>query len=223
MKHQRRLSLSDAPMPKLTINQLLDKYPLISDQVDRHELAVILRELDDRLDRGGRAFAVVEFGCYIGTTSLFIRRLLNAHQSPAEFHVYDSFVGLPDKTNHDLSPAGEQFKTGELAVSRKVFEMQFKKAGLPLPRIHKAWFSQLRGQDIPTSIGFAYLDGDYYESILDSLRHVWPNLLPGATVVVDDYANEALPGAARAVDEWLVSHPARLRVEASLAIISISA
>ena len=35
----------------------------------------------------------------------------------------------------------------------------------------------------------------------------------------DDYANEALPGAAKAVDEWLHTHPAKLRVEHSLAII----
>lgn len=166
--------------------------------------------------------SVVELGCYVGTTSLFIQRLLDVCKSPAEFHVYDSFAGLPNKAEQDLSPAGEQFKAGELAVSRKDFERQFKKAGLKLPKIHKGWFSELSNQDIPEAIGFAYLDGDYYESIADSLRLIWPKLRPGATVVVDDYANEALPGAARAVDEWLASHPAKLRVEASLAVISLS-
>lgn len=203
------------------VTRLLNHYSLISDQVDTRELQVILQELA-RLLEADRIASVVELGCYIGTTSLFIRRLLDAYDSSAEFHVYDSFVGLPDKTEQDLSPAGEQFKTGELAVSRKDFEMQFKKAGLRLPRIHKGWFSELKGEDLPEAIGFAYLDGDYYESIRDSLRLIWPKLQSGATVVVDDYANEALPGAARAVDEWLVPHPAKLRVEASLAVITLS-
>jgi hypothetical protein len=43
----------------------------------------------------------------------------------------------------------------------------------------------------------------------------------GAIIVVDDYANEALPGVARAVDEWLRIHGGKLRVEASLAIIAM--
>ena len=211
----------DVSMPKREIDSLLRKYPLISDQVDERELAVILSELSRQLEQSKKGGSVVELGCYIGTTSLFIRRLLNHQASDMPFHVYDSFAGLPPKTAQDSSPAGEQFKTGELAVSRKTFELQFKKAGLRLPVIHKAWFSDLTPQDIPENITFAYLDGDYYDSIRDSLRLVWPKLVPGACVVVDDYANEALPGAARAVSEWLHDHPAQLRVESSLAIIHV--
>lgn len=206
---------------EIVVGNLLARYPLVSDQVDVTELRVILRELQKQLDMNEVA-AVVEFGCYVGTTSLFIRRLLDVYRSTAEFHVYDSFDGLPEKTRHDLSPAGEQFKTGELAVSRKAFELQFKKAGLRTPKIHKGWFSDFADRDVPAMISFAYLDGDYYESIGDSLRLIEAKLAPGATIVVDDYANEALPGAARAVDDWLAEHPARLRVEASLAVISFS-
>ena len=208
-------------MPSAEVASLLRKYPLISDQVDERELTVILSELARQLERSSGSESIVELGCYIGTTSLFIRRLLDHHASDMAFHVYDSFAGLPPKTEQDSSPAGEQFKTGELAVSRKVFELQFKKAGLMLPVIHKAWFSDLTHSDIPESITFAYLDGDYYGSIRDSLRLVWPKLVHGACVVVDDYANEALPGAAHAVNEWLRNHPAQLRVESSLAIIRV--
>lgn len=207
-------------MPKpSSIEGLLGKYPLVSDQVDERELRIILGELAACLKDAGQHDSVVELGCYIGTTSLFIRRLLDMADHPAEFHVYDSFVGLPEKTDKDRSPAGEQFRAGELAVSRKAFELQFKKAGLKTPVIHKGWFHNLSTDDVPNSVIFAYLDGDYYESILTSLELVWPHLATGARIVVDDYTNEALPGAARAVNEWMSSHPARLRVEASLAII----
>jgi O-methyltransferase len=198
---------------------LLKAHPLISDQVDQRELSIILGLLVERLRSDEPMRSVVELGCYIGTTSLFIRRVLDAAGSGAVFHVYDSFEGLPEKTEPDRSPAGEQFKTGELAVSRKAFLLQFKKAGLRPPVVHKGWFADLNERDMPEEIGFAYLDGDYYDSVADSLQLIWPKLAPGAVVVVDDYANEALPGAARAVDTWLRTHPCELRVEASLAII----
>ncbi len=201
-------------------DQLLRTHPIISDQVDERELRVLLRELE-RLLRAGCQGSVVEFGCYVGTTSLFIRRLLDAYQYVGAFHVYDSFAGLPEKTAQDASAAGEQFVAGELAATRKGFFQQFKKAGLRPPVVHKAWFAELTPQDVPEDIMFAFLDGDYYQSIMDSLRLVTPKLTPDAVLVVDDYANEALPGAARATDEWLHAHPGfRCRVEASLAVIT---
>src|SRR5689334_15447759 len=93
-------------MPKDVVNELLRKYPLISDQVDERELQVILRELLVALETKA-GVSVVEFGCYIGTTSLFIRRLLDRIDASVDFHVYDSFEGLPPKIDLDQSPAGE--------------------------------------------------------------------------------------------------------------------
>lgn len=203
------------------IDELLYKYQLISDQVDKREVGIVLRELSKVLETtvsGG----VVEFGCYVGTTSLFITRLLTMQKSTYEFHVYDSFEGLPEKQGKDESRAGDQFKAGELAVSKKQLILNYKKAGLPLPRIHKGWFNELTDVDIPDEIAFAFLDGDYYESVMTPLKRIWPRLVPGARIVVDDYANEALPGAAKAVDEWLTTHPAKLSVEHSLAVIELT-
>ena len=200
------------------IEQLLQKYRLISDQVDEREVSIVLRELLKSFEASAEG-DVVEFGCYAGTTSLFISRLLTMQKSTREFHVYDSFEGLPEKRAQDQSRAGDQFKAGELAVTKKQFIVNYKKAGVSLPRIHKAWFSDLTEADIPETIAFAFLDGDYYESVMTPLKLIWPRLVPGAIIVVDDYANEALPGAAKAVDEWLATHPAKLSVEHSLAII----
>lgn len=199
-------------------DHLLTKHPIISDQVDAKELGVLLRELEKVL-QSGMTGNIVEFGCYVGTTSLFIRRLLDAYDFSGEFHVYDSFAGLPEKTQADNSAAGEQFKAGELLAPRKTFIQNFKKAGLKLPIIHKGWFANFSPNDVPTDIIFAFFDGDFYESIADSFRLCDGKFYEKATIIVDDYANEALPGAARAVDEWLKGHPAQLVVEASLAII----
>ena len=202
-------------------DQLLAKYSIISDQVDAKELGVLLRELETVL-RSGATGNVVEFGCYVGTTSLFIRRLLDAYDFTGKFHVYDSFAGLPEKTQVDASAAGEQFKAGELLAPRKTFIQNFKKAGLKLPTIHKGWFADFTPDDVPESIVFAFFDGDFYESIIDSFRVCDGKFQKTATIIVDDYANEALPGAARAVDKWLANNRQYTsRTESSLAIIHI--
>jgi O-methyltransferase len=182
--------------------QLLAHYSLISDQVSTWQLEVILDELTHTIEHGIGG-SVVEFGCYMGTTSLFIRRLLDALHDDREFHVYDSFEGLPPKTAVDSSLSGVQFTAGELYASKKQFVREFQKAHLRTPTIHKGWFKELRANDVPSAIAFAFLDGDFYESIRDSLRLVLPVMQPGGVIVIDDYAREALPGGAKAVHELL--------------------
>lgn len=203
----------------MNFDRLLQLHPIISDQVEKLELQVILRELADVLSSGIPG-DVVEFGCYIGTTSLFLQRVLA--QEDRELYVYDSFQGLPEKTDHDQSPAGQQFQSGKLAASKQEFIRNFKKANVRLPRITKSWFKDLRTDDIPPTIAFAFLDGDYYDSVRYPLKLIWPHLSSGAVIVIDDYQNEALPGASRAVDEWVVHHDIKsFRVEQSLAIIRL--
>ncbi len=190
---------------------------LLSDQIDERELAIILRELEKVLGVGTPG-DVVEFGCYVGTTSVPLgKRLMGTDK---KLYVYDSFEGLPEKTSEDESPTGTQFVAGELLASKKQLIKNFKQANVPLPVITKGWFSDVTPAQTPARIAFAYLDGDYYRSVLDPLKLIWDRLTPGAIILVDDYANEALPGAAKAVDDWLRTHPAKLRVEHSLAIIT---
>ena len=206
-------------MDKDHLNTLIRRHGLISDQVDARELEVILSELVRTL--GMVEGAVVEFGCYRGTTSLYVRRILDMVAPDRAFHVYDSFEGLPQKSRHDASPAGEQFVTGELSVSKKDFIIEFKKAGLKLPVVHKGWFDSLTDADVPPQIAFAFLDGDYYESVATSLRLIQDHLSPGATIIIDDYANEALPGAERAVREWASVRNLPIRSVASLAVLHV--
>ena len=200
-------------------DELISKYPLITDQVDIRELTVILQALENVLERGV-AGDVVEFGCYKGTTSLFLQRMLQGRTK--RLHVYDSFAGLPEKTAADSSPIGYRFIKGELHATKTGFIQTFKRANLPLPVIHKGWFDELTRKDVPAQVAFAFLDGDYYESIAASLRLIEDALVPGAVIVVDDYMNEALPGAQKAVDEWLKRRNFPLRREASLAVISVT-
>lgn len=191
---------------------------LLSDQVDEREVNVVLRELERALVAQVPG-DVTEFGCYVGTTSVYLAERLKA--TGRTLWLYDSFEGLPPKTAEDHSPAGEQFVTGELLATKKRLIKNLTQAHVPMPKITKGWFNELTERQVPMQIAFAFLDGDYYHSIKDPLKLIWSRLSPGAIIVVDDYANEALPGAARAVDEWLIGHRAILRVEHSLAIIQL--
>ncbi len=194
------------------------KYKLVSDQVDYKEVEVIVREAGRVLDTGLHG-AFVELGCYTGTTSLFLQRLLNDRRADNEFHVYDSFSGLPEKLPQDNSPAGTQFKSGELRASKSQFIQNFKQAHLPLPNIHATWFENLTSTDMPGSIAFAFLDGDFYSSIKTSLEVITQHLESGAVIVIDDYANEALPGAQKAADEWAELYGYSIKPESSLGIV----
>lgn len=198
---------------------LLSKYPIISDQVTRPRLEVVLGRLETTLQNGTEG-DIVEFGCYIGTTSLFIRRLLDYYGSDKQFHAYDSFEGLPPKARQDSSPAGDDFRAGELRVSKRRLLEQFHRADLRPPTVHKGWFNDLGPSDVPDRIAFAFLDGDFYSSIIDSLRLVWPRLQPGGIITIDDYGRDALPGVERAVRDFFQDKPVRIRTVQNIAILS---
>ena len=126
--------------------------------------------------------------------------------------IYDSFEGLPEKNERDESVLGVDFKSGELLVTKREVKERFLRAGLPVPVITKGWFSDLTSDDLPPVISFSFLDGDFYESIRDSLLLVAPKMNEGGVMVVHDYNNPALPGVKKAVDEWGGAKEARFKV-----------
>lgn len=216
-------SYADHKPPRNDPRYRLRGHSIISDQISREGLETVLAQLERTLSRGVPG-DIVEFGCYIGTTSLFIRRVLDetAQSGRREFHVYDSFEGLPPKSRQDTSAAGIDFEAGKLYVSKKEFLQQFQAAGLVPPIIHKGWFNQLTDGSVPEEIAFAFLDGDFYDSIISSLRLVWPHMTPGGTIVIDDYKRETLPGVEQAIGDFFQAKTYRsLRAEHNKAIIEL--
>lgn len=186
-------------MSKL-VDEIINNNKLISDQIEIDELRIILSE-QERLISNNIEGDIVEFGCYSGTTSLFITRLLRASGSIKKLWVYDSFDGLPEKTSQDLSPLGDLFVRGQLRYTKADFIHNFRKANLPIPIITKKWFHQVEDSELPEKICMAFLDGDYYKSIRASINLVRDRIQDGGLVIVDDYDNPSLPGAAKAVLE----------------------
>jgi O-methyltransferase len=191
---------------------------IISDQVDNQEIKIFLRELAKVITNGVEG-DILEFGCYVGTTTIYLSKYLVGTNK--KLFVYDSFEGLPAKTSEDMSPIGVQFHEGELKASKKQLIRNLKSANAPLPIIKKAWFADLKMFDLPKQASYVFLDGDYYASIKYPLTLIESIMSPGSTIIVDDYTNPALPGVAKAVDEWLANKKAKLQIECSLAIISL--
>ncbi len=143
----------------------------------------------------------VEMGCYKGDTSILLAEVLEGYDK--KLWIYDSFEGLPEKRAEDESVLGVEFKKGELPVTKREVKERFLRAGIKVPVIKKGWFSELKDKDLPEIISFAFLDGDFYESIRDSLKMVSDKVCNGGVILVHDYYNEKLPGVKRAVDRWM--------------------
>ena len=169
-----------------------------NEQVSEKETARILELARECLGVSGD---FVEMGCYKGDTSLMLAEILREVDGK-KLWIYDSFEGLPEKSANDESVLGVNFKSGELLVTKREVKERFLRAGLPVPVIKKAWFKDLTSDDLPSEIAFAFLDGDFYESIRDSLKLVVPKMNDKGVIVVHDYNNPALPGVKKAVDEW---------------------
>ncbi len=200
-----------------------------NEQVSRGETEKILAVAREMLSDVEGDF--VELGCYEGDTSLLLAEVLRDYNKgdscgkPVEnfkkrkLWIYDSFEGLPEKTEADESVLGEDFREGELFVTKRAVKERFLRAGLMVPEIKKAWFQNLTEMDLPEKVAFAFLDGDLYESIKDSLKLVGPKMALGGVILVHDYKNSALPGVAKAVDEWNRGRKLKIEIFQSLAII----
>lgn len=211
-----------------------------NDQVSELETEKILSVARESLAAEGD---FVEFGCYKGDTALLLAEVLRDFSRDLQvgdakyggtdarsggcgkscgklsrrLWLYDSFEGLPEKSASDVSALGEDFRAGELFVTKREVKERFLRAGLPVPVIKKAWFRDLADTDLPEKICLAFLDGDFYESIRDSLGLVSGRMSDGGVIIVHDYGNPALPGVKKAVDEWLRGRD--LETYKSLAII----
>ncbi|MDO5452065.1 MAG: TylF/MycF/NovP-related O-methyltransferase [Candidatus Saccharibacteria bacterium] len=188
------------------------------EQISAKERTILTELFGEHLEIEGD---VVEFGCYRGDTSLLFQEILRTEAPKKRLWLYDSFEGLPEKTTEDVSVAGDKFRKGELAATKKGVIDKFRHAGLRVPIIKKGYFEDLDAEkDVPEKICFGFLDGDLYQSIKTSLHLCYPRLSQGGVLVVHDYNNPELPGATRAVEEFLRGHELKLQTMETLAILS---
>ena len=184
------------------VDQLLDTYPLLTEMIHKNQLKFILEQLELTIQNNVEG-DVVELGCNEGTTSLFIRRLLDYYKSDKNFYVYDSFQGLPEVTNQDISRTERQFTAGGCKTEKEKLIDNFDSAELSYPIINEGWFKEIPDQQYPDKISFAFFDGDFYTSILDSFDKVYSKLSTDAIVCIHDFGWNVLPGVEQACSDFL--------------------
>ena len=189
---------------------LKDEIP--SDMMTYWEIHGVLTHLKDVLDKGIEG-DIVELGCNVGTTSIFIRKLLNKYKSNKQFHVYDSWNGLPKKHSKDESNTYRKYKEGLCKVSKSQFINNFNKYNLELPIIHSGWFKDIHDDEYPKKICFAFFDGDFYTSIIDSFEKTYDKIQHGGKIVVDDCGWDVLPGVLLACNEFLENKKEKITLD----------
>mmetsp|Transcript_22522 Transcript_22522/g.80367 ORF Transcript_22522/g.80367 Transcript_22522/m.80367 type:complete len:219 (-) Transcript_22522:733-1389(-) len=170
----------------------------------------------------GLAGGVVELGCNAGVTACMLQAVLVKHKPshlPGDLHLYDSFEGLPPGDAR-FDPPAYAICPGAMRAAPETVLSNFASFGLSPPTIHVGWFKDsCSGDGLPAKIAFAHLDGDLYASILESLQVVYPRLVPGAIVVVDDFCDPGqldrhniFPGAFDACRDFFADKPEQLHV-----------
>ena len=90
-----------------------------------------------------------------------------------------------------------------LKTTEEILLHNFLNNGLRPPVITKGWFKDVSEKKIPNQISFAFLDGDFYDSIYDSLNKIFDKVSSGGIMVFHDYERPDLPGVKAAVDNFI--------------------
>ncbi len=171
--------------------------------------------------RHGIAGDVVECGVWRGGSMQAVARtLLAAGDTSRDLHLFDTYEGMPPAgdrdVRHDGRPAAELLeslprdsKTWAVASLEDVQE-GFAAVPYPRERVHfvKGRVEETVPARAPERIALLRLDTDWYESTRHELEHLYPRLVSGGVLILDDYG--WWKGAREAVDEWLAATGERL-------------
>lgn len=167
--------------------------------ISREQIRVLLSVLDSILQKNIPG-DVVEFGCYVGESSKYLRMMLDYYRSDKNLYVYDSFEGLPPLSKYEENTG---WRAGTLKTSEDILLSNFYNNGLRPPIVTKGWFKNIPDSNIPDRISFAFLDGDFYDSIYDSLNKIYHRMSRGSAILFHDYERPDLPGVKAAVSDFI--------------------
>lgn len=155
--------------------------------------------------------AVVELGCYMGSTAAVFASLLQAHDPERPFHVYDRF----------------DIELGSTQGVRQQFEERMRRTKVPMPHIHAGDVFETVPKEFPPTIAFAHLDlgtgSDLFTHVslmAHGLSHTYAHLSPGGIIVFMDYhvpgrtmhGNDSNPGVRLTVDTFFENKPEKPRI-----------
>jgi O-methyltransferase len=163
--------------------------------------------------------AVVECGVWRGGSMMAVAQTLDSMRDRSrELFLYDTFEGMSDPEEIDMTHAGDAAsqllnkdadKEKNLVWAYSTIETVkegMKSTHYPEDKIH-----YVRGKvedtipaTLPKQIALLRLDTDWYESTRHELKHLYPLLMKGGVLILDDYGH--WQGARKAVDEYFAQH-----------------
>ena len=172
----------------------------------------------EHLSLAGIAGDIVECGVWRGGSMMCAAlTLLQTGDTARQLYLYDTYEGMvaPETADIDINglPASAQLaQEGRSADSMiwayatlEVVRENMQSTGYPESKV-----TYVRGpvedtipKTIPERIALMRLDTDWYSSTRHELEHLFPRLVPGGIIVIDDYGHWR--GARQAVDEYFTA------------------
>jgi len=157
--------------------------------VAANRLAFLAREAERTRTLPGD---MAELGVWKGGSA---RTLVDAAPDK-KLHLFDTFTGLPEPSEHDPHLTASMFNDASEEAVRDAlqgFNVEFYVGEFP---------GTLTPQLEDTEFCLVHLDADLYEPTKAALEFFWPRLMPGGAVVLDDYNHPRCTGVNKAVDEF---------------------
>lgn len=167
------------------------------------------------LDSASISGAIVECGVWRGGSSMCaaLTSILSGRVD-RDLWLYDTFSGMPkpgdlDVSSADRAPAYQRWAEAEVATHNKwcygsleEVSSNMASTGYPSSKIHfiKGMVEETIPAQIPDKIALLRLDTDWYSSTKHELECLFPKLVSGGVLIIDDYGY--WDGARKAVDEY---------------------
>jgi hypothetical protein len=151
----------------------------------------------------------IEAGVWRGGASIMMRAVLEAYGvRDRRVFLADSFRGLPppDPARYPRDAGLNLEGFPQLAVSVETVKENFRRYDLldESVRFAEGLFSDTLAHVPSSSFAIVRLDGDLYESTIDSLDALYPRLSLGGFLIVDDIGG--IPACRAAVNDYRVRH-----------------
>jgi O-methyltransferase len=143
---------------------------------------------------------LIETGVWRGGACIYMRGILAAAgDTKRRVFVADSFRGLPppDETAYPADAGDPHHTFSQLAISRADVAANFRRYGLLDDQVIflEGWFKDTLPTAPIDQLAVLRLDGDMYESTMDTLNALYGKVSPGGFVIVDDYVLKACEAA----------------------------
>jgi len=163
--------------------------------------------------------SIVECGVWRGGSSMAMARTLaSLNDQERELFLFDTYEGMPKPSKYDKSIGGadaklrfEKTQTGKDRSNWCEASLEDVKENMGRVEYDAAKIHYIKGKveetipgTCPEQIAILRLDTDWYESTKHELEHLFPKLVPGGVLIIDDYGH--WEGARKAVDEYFAVH-----------------